>query len=173
LGNRFPFRRTGFSLAARASEALPAGEIVDELAGGATGAARTVERETQRLGVERVAGQVDPGLRGVAIDDREERLLVEAVEAEHEPESVGEGELLLVGLAEVELAGVVEAGRGVVRDSLREEVPTVAGRDHADVRGRSLEAALERGLELAIGGLAFVEREIVAEQQESVVRGAP
>ena len=111
-----------------------AGEVVDEVLRDATGAARAIEREAQRLGVQPLARHVEARLVRVAIDDAQVGRLVEAVEAEHQTEAVGERELLLERLADVQLAVARRDAHGaVVGDALRQQVAAVAGRDDAHV----------------------------------------
>src|SRR5262245_54460144 len=72
----------------------------------------------------------------------------------------------------MELAGVVEVRGAVLRGAFRQEVAAVARGDDTDVAGRGDEAALERGLELAVAGVAGVEGEVVAEEEEALRRAA-
>src|SRR5690606_2817427 len=116
------------------------GEVVHELARGPPRAARALQREAQRLRAQPLGRTVDASLAGVVGDDAQIGRLVEAVVAEHEAEAVGQRELLLERLAEVQLARFVEARLAVVAHALGEQVAAVAGRDDAHVLGRRLEA---------------------------------
>ena len=68
----------------------------------------------------------------------------------------------------MQLALLVEGRGAIVRHRLRHQVPAIAGRVDAHVLGRRHQAALERGLELAVARLAGVEGEVVAEENEAV-----
>ena len=73
----------------------------------------SAKRSASRVQLARAAVAM-PALRRVALDDAQIGRLVEAVEAEHETEAVGERELLLERLAEVQLARLVEPRLAVV-----------------------------------------------------------
>src|SRR5262245_56488050 len=147
---------------------LAAGEVVDELLCAAARAAGAPERPAQRLGLQLVPGGLEPGARRVVLHHLEIGVLIERVEADHESEAIGERELLVDGLAHLEVAGGVETDLGVVRDALLDQVPPIARGDDADVLSGGRETALERRLELAIARIARIEREIVAEDQEAL-----
>src|SRR5262245_59449556 len=72
----------------------------------------------------------------------------------------------------MELAGVLKVRGAVLRGAFPQAVAAVARGDDTDVAGRGDEAALERGLELAVAGIAGVEGEVVAEEQEALRRAA-
>src|SRR3546814_8108004 len=87
-------------------------QVLDELPGDASGAGAAGDLPLARLGEQLVARNVDAVCLGVALDHREEGVLVAAVEAEPEAEAVGQGYLLLDGL------GGIDGRRALVLDQV-------------------------------------------------------
>jgi hypothetical protein len=100
------------------------------------------------------------------LDDPEVGGLVEAVEAQHQAEAVGESELLLQRLAQTQLPVGVHSRLGLLGALLGEQMTAVAGGDDADVRRRRLDAAFEGRLQLTVAALACAEGEVVEEQED-------
>ena len=99
-------------------------------------------------------------MRGIALDHGQVGLLAAGVEAEPEPEPVGQRNLLLDCLAGM------DGGAALIVDHLpRHQVAAVGGGVEQHVARTALDAALEHGLERFVAGLAGIEGEIVAEQE--------
>ena len=66
----------------------------------------------------------------------------------------------------------IDGGRALVLDHVaRQQMPAVGGGVEHHVVGPALDAALERRLQRLVGGVAGVEGEVVAEQDEALRRG--
>ena len=102
-------------------------------------------------------------MRDIAGDHRQELVLAAIVEAEPEAEAVRQRHLLLHRLRRV------DGGRALVLDHVaRHEMPAVRGGVEDDVVRPALDAALQRRLQRLVGGVAGVEGEVVAEEDEAL-----
>src|SRR5579862_9976587 len=79
--------------------------VLDELPGDAAGAGAAGCRPGERPGVKIVRPQTK--MRGIGVDHREIVVLAAVVEAEPQPEAVGERDLLLHGLGRVDRGGAL------------------------------------------------------------------
>src|SRR5271154_3278456 len=140
-------------------------EVLDELPRGAAGAGAARRRPFQRLGFEFIARRVEAKMLGVAHDHGEIIVLAAMVEAEPEAKPVGERHLLLDRFARIDGASAL-----VFHHLARHKVAPVRGRIEEDVGRPAFDAALECGFKRLIRGVAGVEREIVAEDDEPVGR---
>jgi hypothetical protein len=90
-------------------------------------------------------------------------VLAALVEAEPEAEAVGQGHLLLHGLARV------DGGRAlVVHHVPGQEVAAVGGGVEDHVVRAALDAALQHRLQGLVGGVVRIEGQVVAEDDEAV-----
>src|SRR5579883_3584923 len=104
--------------------------------------------------------QIEAVAPGIAGDDLVERLLVAIVEAEPEPEAVGQRDFLLDRLARM------DRRRALVLDHVaRQQVAAVGGGIEQHVLGPAFDAAIEHSLQRFVAGVLVVEGEIVAEEE--------
>ena len=102
---------------------------------------------------------------GIAAHHVEIIVLAAIVEADPQPEAVRQRQLLLDRLAGI------DRGRALVLDHLaRHQMPAVRGGVEQHVGGPALDAAFEHGLQRFVRGVERLEGEVVAEQNEAVLR---
>uniref|UniRef100_A0A1I8ALD0 Secreted protein n=1 Tax=Steinernema glaseri TaxID=37863 RepID=A0A1I8ALD0_9BILA len=101
------------------------------------------------------------------LDHIKEVLLGERVERQPQTEAVRQGNLVLDGLAGVQLA-VDHLPVLVVALLFRHQVPTVGGGIQQNVVRRLLEGAVQHALEHAVVALPSLERQVIAEQHETL-----
>ena len=104
---------------------------------------------------------------GIATHDRLVGVLVDIVEAEPQPETVGQRHLLLDGF------GRVDRGRALVVDHVaRHQMASVRRRVEDDIGRAPLDAAFKHRLQRFVAGVLLVEGKIVAEQDTAAFRPA-
>ena len=110
---------------------------------------------------------LDAVMADIAVDHRQVFVLAAAVEAEPEAEAIRQRHLLLDRLAGI------DARRALVLDHVaRQQMPPIRGRVEDDVLRPAFDAAFEHRLERLVARVVGVERQVVAEHDEAVVRGA-
>ena len=144
----------------------PSGVVARELPGDAPAARSAPERPLQRLGARRLDVRGRAAHLGQPVrDDVEIPVLVELVERDPQPEPLRQRDLLLGGLARMDLladAVVLE----VLLHELRHQVAAVRRRVDEHVVGGGRDRAVERDLERLVARLRRLEREVVAEHDE-------
>src|SRR5215207_1055325 len=112
--------------------------------------------------LELFVGQLYPAPSGQPGDYLEVASLVGRREGHPQPEAGGQGELLLHGIAGVDVVCLVPLG-----ETFPDEVATIRGSVDADVLRRLLDATLQQRLERFVLHLVFLEREVIHEEDEA------
>ena len=142
--------------------------ILGELPGDAAAARAAHERPVERvaLGAGNIAFVAAEVLEPVG-DDIEIGVLVERVEGKPEAEAFGKRNLFLDGFARMDF--FADAARfQVFLEIFRHQVAAVRGGVNEHVLRRRGERTVERDLERLVGGIAGVEREVVAKDDEAL-----
>jgi hypothetical protein len=99
--------------------------------------------------------------------EREPRVVAHSSASRSSSEAVRERDLFLNRFARI------DRSRALVLDHLaRQQMPPVGGRIQDDVIGAPLDAALQHRLQRLVGGIITVERQVVAEHDETKIRTA-
>src|SRR5260221_13437654 len=117
-----------------------AGEVLDELPGDPAGPGATRDRPFHGLGMQGIGsnGQIQ-GAR-IAIDDGKEGVLIAVMEADPQPEPIGERDLFLNRL------GWIDRRRSLVLDHVpRHEMAAIGSRIEDDIGWPAFDAAFQDG----------------------------
>ncbi len=102
------------------------------------------------------------------LDDMQIVVLTVGIETDPEPEALGEGNFFFHHFAGVDLAILEMLVAQVLLQILGHEMPPVGGGVDQHVVGSRADRAIEHRLERLVARLAFLERQIVAEHDETL-----
>jgi hypothetical protein len=95
-------------------------------------------------------------------------VLVEGVEGQPQAEALGERDLLLGGLAGMDVSPAIVLGLQVLVHEFRHQVAAVRGGVEQQVVRRARHRAVEDALQRLVAGLARLEGKVVAEDDEAL-----
>ena len=145
------------------------GPVARELVGHPARARAALQRPHQRLGPQRSDRRVvEAEMAQPLADDGQVLGLAERIEADPQAEALGQRDLLLDRLARVQLAVLVVRGGQVVLHLLGQQVAPVGRRVHKHVVRRRRDRAVQHRLQRLVAGLALVEAQVVAVDDEAL-----
>src|SRR5262249_44809750 len=145
----------------------PSGQVLHVLPGHAAGAGAARGRPLECFALELFPPQGNPVMADIAGHHCEVFVLAAAMEPEPESKAIGQRHFLLDRLARI------DRGRGLVLHHVaRHQVAPVRGGIEHDVVRPAFDAALKYRLERLVARVLGLEREVVAEQDETIGRHA-